>query len=194
MIRTIKLHGKLATDTGIKTLKLDVDTPLMMVRGLTALVPGFEESLRSLEVPINIIAGNRRVKKDEKKVKSYSAKGLRDDFGKNKEVHIVPAVEGAALMTAYMIMEWGMSYAAAALVTSVVISMAVNLVIGAITQALAPKPNTSTGAQSVDQRPSFIFNGPVNITAQGYAIPLVYGTCLVGSTVISSGYDAVDLM
>lgn len=40
---------------------------------------------------------------------------------------------------------------------------------------------------SPDQRASFLFNGPVNVTEQGNSIPLVYGRFRTGSVVASSG-------
>lgn len=41
--------------------------------------------------------------------------------------------------------------------------------------------------ESPDQRASFFFNGPVNVSEQGSTIPLVYGKCRTGSVVISAG-------
>lgn len=40
---------------------------------------------------------------------------------------------------------------------------------------------------SPDQRASFLFNGPVNVTEQGNSIPLVYGRFRTGSVVASAG-------
>lgn len=41
--------------------------------------------------------------------------------------------------------------------------------------------------ESPDQRASFFFNGPVNVSEQGSTIPLVYGRCRTGSVVASAG-------
>lgn len=41
--------------------------------------------------------------------------------------------------------------------------------------------------ESPDQRASFFFNGPVNVSEQGSCIPLVYGRCRTGSVVASAG-------
>lgn len=190
MKRTIHLHGAFENATGIKTLKLDVDTPRMMILGLNALVPEFETALRGLDVPINIISANKRTK--NKSLKGYSPHGLSDDFGKATDIHIIPAVEGAGTeIVAYFALAAAGS--GAAIAYAIVINIAISLVVGAIASSMASKPDTSAGSQRPDQKQSFIFNGPVNVQSQGASVPLVYGTCLTGSIVISSGYDSVEI-
>jgi predicted phage tail protein len=44
-----------------------------------------------------------------------------------------------------------------------------------------------------DNRSSYIYNGAVNLTAQGNPVPLCYGRMLVGSVVISAGVSTTDI-
>jgi predicted phage tail protein len=43
-----------------------------------------------------------------------------------------------------------------------------------------------------EERPSFIFDGPVNTINQGGPVPLVYGHVIVGSTLVSSSLEVTD--
>lgn len=52
----------------------------------------------------------------------------------------------------------------------------------------ASQPDLSN-LQPADQRQSFLFNGAVNSSTQGSALPLAYGKTLVGSVVISAGIE-----
>src|SRR6185437_7316717 len=68
---------------------------------------------------------------------------------------------------------------------------------GGISQLIAPHPTVSDYSQQnpVDQRPSYIFNGPVNASVQGGPVPCVFGETITGSVVVYSGLDvqSVDL-
>jgi predicted phage tail protein len=68
------------------------------------------------------------------------------------------------------------------------------MVAGGVVQMLSPQPKMGKGsADSADNQASYIFNGPVNVTAQGAAVPILYGGPMeIGSTVISAGIEAVD--
>ncbi|WP_244592210.1 TipJ family phage tail tip protein [Azospirillum palustre] len=59
------------------------------------------------------------------------------------------------------------------------------MMLSGISQMLSPTPK----ANLPDSKQSYLFSGPVNVTEQGGSVPLVYGRCWVGSTVISSGMD-----
>lgn len=87
------------------------------------------------------------------------------------------------------------------------------LVLGGTAQLLSPTISDSAGAASslspirqrsresfsainneiADNRGSYIFNGAVNLTAQGNPVPLCYGRMKVGSVVISAGLSVEDI-
>jgi len=52
-------------------------------------------------------------------------------------------------------------------------------------RALSAKDGPNNGA-------SYNFNGPVNTTAQGNPVPLLYGELFVGSSTISAGIYSED--
>jgi len=190
MLRTINLHGSLALDGKLQTVELDVDTPQIMFRGLSCLVEGFDSRMRALTTDIQMFIVNPEVT-DKNELNSVGPEGLSRTLGDAKELHIIPAVEGGGFEIAAMYFVKGtMAY----YVAGFVISLAISYVLGAIAQSMAPKPSTSAGAATIDQKPSFMFNGPVNITEQGYPVPLAYGLkVLTGSTVISVDADTVQI-
>jgi len=62
------------------------------------------------------------------------------------------------------------------------------LAFAGISQLIAPSPKANYGdRERPDQRPSFLFNGPVNTTEQGGPVPLAFGRFRLGSQVISAG-------
>lgn len=62
--------------------------------------------------------------------------------------------------------------------------------VGGIMSLFVPVPKMN---YSVAQRQSFIFGGPVNNTHQGGAVPLIYGECMTGSTVISASIQTANV-
>ncbi len=65
--------------------------------------------------------------------------------------------------------------------------LGVSLVYGGIAQLLAPTPETPP-----EEKENYSFNGAVNTTKQGVAIPICYGQVMVGGAVISAGMKAED--
>ena len=65
----------------------------------------------------------------------------------------------------------------------------ISLAIGGVAQLLTPVPKTSSQQEQAasENKPSYLFNGAFNSTQQGLPVPVVYGTHLVGSSVIAVG-------
>jgi len=70
--------------------------------------------------------------------------------------------------------------------------MGISLMIGGLIEMLSPRPKQSNN--TTDDGTSYYFNGPVNTTAQGVPVPLVYGRCLVGSQAVSASVTIDQLM
>jgi len=77
---------------------------------------------------------------------------------------------------------------------SYAMEMGIAMVAGGVIQMLSPQPKLQKGgADSAENQASYVFNGPVNTTAQGGCIPVLYGGPMeIGSTVISAGIEAMD--
>lgn len=67
------------------------------------------------------------------------------------------------------------------------VQLGAGLAIGGALQMLSPQAKGLGSQDSPDNKASYSFNGPVNTTAQGNPVPLLYGRMIVGSAVISAG-------
>ncbi|CAI1860759.1 tail assembly protein [Serratia fonticola] len=69
--------------------------------------------------------------------------------------------------------------------------MGASMVLGGVMQLMMPQPNFGmSSSQSVENKPSYAFGSPVNTTAQGYPVPVLYGEREIGGAVISAGIYA----
>ncbi len=113
------------------------------------------------------------------------------------EIHIVPAIAGAG----------GKSSGAGYLVAAAIIAlaaytgyvpadyvpmaynMALNLAISGVSQLMFSVKQTQTDSDFTGETSlaSYAFAGPVNTTAQGNPVAVLYGHLLVGSQVVSAG-------
>jgi predicted phage tail protein len=96
-----------------------------------------------------------------------------------------------------------------AAITSITGAIGVSLILSGTAQLLSPQPaelpglTGATGARSnsfdpanndpADNRASYIYNGAVNLTAQGNPVPICYGRMRVGSVVVSAGVSTTDI-
>lgn len=69
------------------------------------------------------------------------------------------------------------------------IPIGTNLIVGGITELLAPGPET----EDADD-PSYLFNGPVNNIRQGLPVPVLYGELIVGGGAISAYYSSAPVV
>lgn len=210
MLRNIVLHGKLATLHTEPTVSFDVDTVAEAIRACCFQIKGFEEALK--EGSYHISLNENEADNDVDATIAPFQLGNRVT-----SIHFVPVVAGAkrggagkvilgVAMIALAVVTWGSSLTlmggavavagpgvstAAGLVisSSTIASLGVSMVLGGVAQLLTPQVSSgnSTDFEAVDERASFLFNGPVNASAQGAPVPLVYGRMRVGTHVVSTG-------
>jgi predicted phage tail protein len=183
MLRTITFHGVLAEK--YKPIQLDADNSPMLFAGLRSVYPDFRKDIANLS-EIAVVAAKRTDGKPE----AVQVTDYLFPFADATEIHIVPVAEGDYLQIAGAIIEYFGAAGITAAIIYVAVAVAMIYALSAIAQAMAPKPSTSKGAA---QDASFIFNGPQNATRQGGAVPILYGTALVGSTIIASDYVSLDM-
>jgi predicted phage tail protein len=181
MKRQVKLYGTLAIDAGVDSLTLDVNHPQMLFRALQHVIPNFRKIAAQYGELVILCTKNQG--KETEVVKSHDP---RFPFKDSDTIHVMPQAEGDISYAVAALVAAGLSTAAA---YAVVIVGVVALMYGVskLAQSMAPKPTT----QQSDS--SFIFSGPINSTSQGGPVPIVYGTCLVGSTIIASNYLTIDV-
>lgn len=178
-IKTVRLYGKLGARFG-RVFHLAVSSPAEAVRALSAMLPGFEAFMMRDDYRYAVLVGKRSVSEQE----------LADPSGAGViRIAPVPAgsKRGGVLQTII-----GVVLFAAGFVTGgatwgpAMMAMGAGLAIGGVMLMLSPQPSMDDGDR-VENRPSYVFNGPVNTEAQGKPVPVLYGEMIVGSAVISGG-------
>jgi predicted phage tail protein len=193
-MHTILLLGELGKHFG-KKFKMDVKNPAEAVRALCANFPTFQKYVLDSgkrNVFYKVLVGKQARTADE--LHNPSGKGV---------IKIVPVIGGAGGR--------GNPFTFIAAAVLIVASIALNVVfpgnpvspylmnagiamaISGVVQMLTPLPQTPKQEDRPDNKPSYIFNGAVNTTAQGYPVPVGYGRMIVGSAVISAGITVDEL-
>lgn len=183
-VKTVRLYGELAKKFG-KEFRFDVKTPAEAVRAMCVTVRGFEAYIRQhKDDAFKVFAAGRNI-----------SESLRDPTSDDELIRIAPVVHGAnavgriILGALILLVAWWNPAGWAAATQTMVYGMGASMILGGVVQLLSPMPKTSSGSgESVENTPSYNFNGPVNTTAQGHPVPLAYGRIMTGSAVISAGY------
>lgn len=195
-MKTVILLGELGKRFGRRHL-LDVASPAEAIRALCANFREFKQFVATSEqrnVAYRVVNRRDNVKLDELHhpashtimfVPVIQGSGFFEDLGKFGQV-----ILGAALIVASFYLP-PLALIGTATLASVTFSVGVSLALGGIAQMLAPTPKAPAASEA--QNPSYVFNGAVNTTAQGQAIPIGYGRLIVGSAVISAGISVEEV-
>lgn len=97
---------------------------------------------------------------------------------------------GTAFLTGGATLVAGQGIVFSGFLAQAAFGIGVSLALGGVAQLLAPTP---PAAPSLEDQTSYVFDGPVNTTAQGQPVPIGYGRMIVGSAVISAGLTVDDL-
>lgn len=187
-MKEIHLHGHLAEQFG-DCYTLDVRDPYEAIQAISVQVPGFRETIQ---------AGNWHVFRgplDDRQ--DLDEDGVMVSLGSANEVHVIPAgiggAVGAVALGAALIA--GSYFVAGAAIAGALFAVGVGLMISGAAQMLMspPQVDSYSDRESPDERPSFLFDGPVNTSTQGLPVPLIYGRMRAGSVVVSAGLSAEDI-
>ena len=194
------IHGELATICG-REHKFKVNKLLDITRALNAnnprvrnfLISRFKEGLNY------VFIDPKNPNKKWETVEQLSAAKAPE------EIHIVPAVGGAFVVTAIVSVVTAVAGFVGAALTALGTALAsggflANLAIGMLIQGvmslLFPVEMPKLADQKVETKAdqsSYIFSNLENNVVQGFPIPLVYGELRVGSNIISTNVVAEDL-
>lgn len=199
-LRTIRLYGKLGAQFG-RVHRLAVSSCVEAIQALAVLLPGFEREVISSKdrgIGYACFIGKRNLKEEN----------LVDLCGDN-DIRIAPMIMGskrgglfsivlgAALFftapyLASPIFASGVSGGAALAISAGAATLGKLLMLGGVMQLISPQQKGIATKDGPDNGASYNFNGPVNTTAQGNPVPLLYGEMVVGSATISAGIYAED--
>lgn len=192
-MKTVLLLGELGKKFGRK-FQLDIKNPAEAVRALCVNFPELEKHLVDSDkrnIGYRVIVG----KSDQKVEDLHNPSG-------NQVIKFVPVLMGAKSGGVFGVIAGAILVAVGVAanyffpgnpVSPYLINAGVAMMIGGVIQMLTPLPKTPKDEDRPDNKPSYVFNGAVNTTAQGYPVPVGYGRMIVGSAVISAGIVAEEL-
>ena len=193
----VYLYGSLGRKFGYRW-SLDISSPGEAVRAIMANRPDFQRYLIEHSLPgYQIFVGPDPIPGPE---------GFGYPVGR-QAIKIVPVVAGrgkgvlqiiigvvivAAAIAIAVFSEGTLSPISVSLLTTAGF-IGAGLVVGGISSLLMTSPEADTGNENPANKPSAIFNGPVNTVSQGHPVPIGYGRLRVGSAVISFGIQTVSV-
>ena len=200
MLRKIKLYGELAKFVGQKTFEAEVHNAAQAIRFLVVNFPQLEKHMADRYYKVVVDDWELEEKElhypngqeDIKIIPLVGGAGGRRGLGR----FIIGAVLiGAAIYTGGASLSFsggvfsgtGFAAGAAAIAGNVGIALALQ----GIAQMLTPVEAIPEREQ--DPRLSFNFSGIQNTSRAGVAVPVIYGTTMVGSVVISAGIETAQV-
>lgn len=189
MLKTIELHGALGERFG-RYFKLQVDTAREAAHAIAEQLPEFKRFMLTAEQ-----AGMRfAVFLDEQTKERNIGEDDLDNITDAQTIHIVPRLMGSGGKA----FGWLQVVAGAALVGAGVffgnpalIGAGVGLMLGGATSLLMPTPKLDVQDED-GNRANYGFGGAVTTTAQGNAVPILYGERMVGGFLRSAGIYTED--
>lgn len=199
-MKTIKLYGALRKFG--REFRFDVKSPAEAIKALMTQVPGFKQHLAEHSAPgyrvwagddlrdiskITIPCSNKEIIRIVPIVGGSGSNGGL--FGIILGIGLIAIGGPAGWLANTLLMETSTAFFTATAIGTAATSIGWGLVLGGISSLLFKPPKTNTtDTERPENKPSYIFNGAVNTTAQGQAVPICYGGPIrVGSHVISAG-------
>ncbi len=191
-IRTVRLYGRLGACFG-RVFRLAVASPAEAVRALCAQVNGFRRELATSHergIRYACFVGRRNIGASELEFPP-GADDIRiaPVLAGAKQSGLFQTILGAAILAVAYFNPGG--FLTGPMVTAAY-GMGASMALGGVVQMLSPQQAGLSARNSPDNGASYNFNGPVNTSAQGNPVPLLYGEMVVGSAVISAGIYAED--
>lgn len=182
-MREIRLYGELGKKFG-KSFTLDVKNTREALAALKVVVKGFARYMSEhSKDSFHIFIDKQDIDKND----------LNNPVGSGEVIKIVPAIGGSGGI--FKIVVGALLIVFSAYLPPGAAAVGWSMIAGGVADILfaPPKPNTASQQEKVENKPSYVFDGPVNTTAQGHCVPVAYGQLRVGSQVISAGLFAEAL-
>ncbi len=194
-MKVIRLHGWLRRQFG-KDFHMEVSSPAEAIRALCSQVKGFELALARDKMGMSVRTEDL----------GYTRDTLGWPFSEREVLHVIPAITGSksgigqillgAVLLGAAFLTMGTALAGTSILgTSITVgqaltTMGISMLLGGISQVLFGPPKAQAPAERPESKPSYNFNGAVNTTQQGNAVPICYGEMVVGTQVVSAGFYA----
>ena len=204
-MKVVKVYGALKERLGGQgTFELDVFNAAEAIRALCANFVGLDKWLIDSGndgIAYKVLLGKEEVGED-------NIENLLYPWSETDVFHVTPVVTGSGgrwgrIVMGVALVGVGMAtggvgfslaigvtgWAGAGFWAKSAITIGAGLALGGVADLLTPVPKQPPDANKLQ---SFSFSGIEQTSAQGGPVPIVYGKCFVGSTVISAGLDTFD--
>lgn len=203
VLRKVRLFGHLAEGVG-REIELAFGNPVQALRLLEVNFPGFMRRFREGFYHVRVVRSDGRVR---------ALRPEQLDMRFDGDLHIIPAavgansnrkkgllgvILGAILIGAAFFFTAGLAgglgtvlpgfLGATGATFGTIAQLGLGLALNGVAMMLTPTP--STNYSEVDERRSFMFNGPTNLSEQGGVVPVVFGTMMIGTTTVSASLDS----
>lgn len=202
----VKLYGHLRKFG--REFEVSVKSPAEAVHALSVMLPGFKHFIETSEhrgMAFAIFNGKKNISEEELTLGAKDEIRIAPIYGGRKNSGGFAIVVGVALMAIATVMTGGVAGLASASMWGAAlggtggafagaIAMAgFAMAVGGVMQMLTPTASTGLKTSSDSENTSaYAFGGPVNTTAQGTPVGLLYGEREIGGAVISAGIFAED--
>ena len=200
MLRTVYFYGDLGEKYG-KSHRIDVKNVGEALRLMQSNYPGFRNEIKRDQHYL-VVNGDKLCEEDAMNHETLFMNYKKGDF------HIAPIIEGdkstfgniavgvlgvALMVASYWVPPAGV-FGYSLLTSAVVFNVGLALFATGVLGLLGPPPDSGSygGREKPDERPSFLFDGPVNTVEQGGPVNLIYGRMIVGSTMVSTSLEVLD--
>ncbi|OPB09050.1 tail assembly protein [Pseudomonas synxantha] len=195
-MQTILLSGSLARLVGKREHNVTTANGFKDVVGYLKQYPGFEKFMvesRERGLRFAIFIGKENIGEDDlDKPTGRGVIRIVPVITGSKRAGSLQTIIGVILIAVASVATSGFAGIAAGGTWGMVGAVGISMTLGGAMQMLSPQPKGLSTQDGPNNRPSYSFNGPVNTSAQGNPVPLLYGRMIVGSAVISAGIYSED--
>ncbi|EKY1954397.1 tail assembly protein [Cronobacter sakazakii] len=194
-LKTVRLYGALGARFG-RVHRLVIASPAEACRALSVILPGFEQYMQTAHLRglrFAVFRGKKNIGQDELKHNSGEEDiRIAPVIAGSKRGGVLQTILGAVLVVGALALgPVGIGAIAGSTAMSIGL-MGGSMMIGGVVQMLSPQPGGLASRQDPDNAPSYAFGGPVNTTATGNPVGLLYGEREIGGAIVSAGIYTND--
>jgi len=181
----LHLYGPLADKFG-KEFEFEAESLTDCIGMLQVIFNPAEVKKEFAKYSFGVVRGKTGNKDIEEQL-TYNTISLK--YGEDNDYHLIPIIEGAdAKGWIQTILGIVLIVVGAIYDNLYMVQLGIAMAFGGVAQLLAPSPNLTDydDNNSNINKPSYVFQGAINVTEQGATIPLCYGKFICGSIVIAS--------
>lgn len=193
-LSTIRLYGEMGARFG-RVHHLAVDSCAEAISALSAILPGFDQYMRDSQsrgLTFAPFVGKRNIGFNEMSQPIPDGEEFRiaPIIIGNKKGGLFQTILGAAMIVAGVVASFIPGGQA---VSPYLVAAGISTAAGGVMQMLSPQSTGMNIREDDANAPSYAFGQPVNTTAQGNIVGVLYGEREIGGAIISAGIIANEV-